>query len=69
MAVSQKLGLVFPPINQSFDRGRLGGGSSSVCRDLAWELEGGQFKSSMTRSIDHGLVIGEMPVFLLDTIP
>lgn len=36
-------------------------------RDLAWELEGDRFKSSMDQSIEGGLVAGEVPVNLLGT--
>ena len=41
------------------------GGSSSVRRDLAWEPEGRRFKSSTDRSMERGLVAGEVPVHLL----
>ena len=41
------------------------GGSSSVSRNLAWELEGGQFKSSYRPQYGSGLVAEDVPVHFL----
>ena len=38
---------------------------SSVCKDLTWEPEGQQFKSSMDQNMEHGLVARGMPVHLV----
>ena len=47
----------------------LGGGSSSVRRDLVWEPEGCRFKSHTDHSMERGLVVGEVPVHLLALLP
>ncbi len=45
----------------------IGGGSSSVCRELGWEPEGRWFKSPYGPKYGGGLVVGEVPVHLLGT--